>query len=262
MRFVKGKMSVLATEEHELGFNNLPGHLDGLRILQVSDVHMTGWSRRRERAVAERIASTPADLVLLTGDFVNHGRHWHRLGDWLAETLPDVPRFAVPGNWDYKTDDTLASMGKAMARARVELLVNESRWVRHGEGGLRLVGVDDVRYGGLDLARAFADVHPDEFVVVACHSPDLLLHVEREWFQFLVCGHTHGGQIRIPGYGAVYTSTKLGRRFDNGLFPVDSDRYVYISRGIGTGHIPVRICCPPELALFRLRRILNHLSKP
>lgn len=250
-------MKTLSVEEHELACAGLPGELAGLRILQVSDLHMAGWTRGRERAAARAMAGVAPDLVVLTGDYVNRRRYWGRLGEWLATALPPAPRFAVPGNWDYRADPGLEAMERALGRAGVRMLVNDSAWMPRGGGGVRVVGIDDVRSGALDLDRALRAVRPGEFVVAACHSPDILLHLDHDRFDLLLTGHTHGGQVRLPRYGAFYTSTRLGRRYDQGLYEVDRGRFAYVSRGIGTGFIPFRILCPPELALFRLRPILN-----
>ena len=74
-------------------------------------------------------------------------------------------------------------------------------------------------------------------------------------FDLLLCGHTHGGQIRLPRYGAMTTSTRLGKRYEAGLYGLGSGRHLYVSRGVGEGHVWIRILCPPELALLTLRSL-------
>jgi len=90
------------------------------------------------------------------------------------------------------------------------------------------------------------------FRLLLCHNPDVLLMRERLAFHLLVCGHTHGGQIRLPGIGAVVTSTRLGRKFDKGLFQLGPTQYVFITQGVGMGEVPLRILCPPEVALLNI----------
>jgi predicted MPP superfamily phosphohydrolase len=82
----------------------------------------------------------------------------------------------------------------------------------------------------------------------------VLLAGDRLQFNLLLSGHTHGGQIRLPGIGALVTSTRLGRKFDKGLFRLAPTQYVFITCGIGTGNVPLRLYCPPEVALLNVCR--------
>jgi predicted MPP superfamily phosphohydrolase len=236
----------------------VPRALDGLRILHFSDLHVDGRFRRTAGAWARQIADCPADLVIFTGDLVNHSRYWDDASRWLANLpLPAaVPRLAVPGNWDYRCGG-IDPFRRCMDAAGFESLINHSRTVPVGDGHLQVAGFDDLRYGRFRPQDAMESVDHDQFVLALSHTPDLILHLDKDAFDLMLCGHTHGGQIRLPKIGALITSTRIGRSYAQGLLELAPHRSLYISRGIGEGTIPWRVLCPPELALFTLRTILG-----
>lgn len=232
--------------------------MDGLRILHLSDLHVSRRFRRKQAAWARQVADCPADIVVFTGDLVNHSRYWDEAARWLADLpLPAaVPRFAVPGNWDYRCGG-IDPFRRSMDAAGFESLINESRTVSAGGGHVQVAGFDDLRCGRFRPRHAMQNLDPDRFVLALSHTPDLILHLDSDQFDLMLSGHTHGGQIRLPKVGALITSTRVGRPFAQGLLELGPHRSLYISRGIGEGTIPWRVLCPPELALFTLRTILG-----
>ncbi len=236
----------------------LPQSFDGLRLLQLSDLHFCRRFRRTQAAVAQQIEDCLVDIVVCTGDMVNHPRYWDEASRWLAD-LPipaTVPRFAVPGNWDYRCGGT-APFAQCMESAGFVPLINESRLVPVRGGELQVVGFDDLRYGRFRPREALQQLDPNQFVLALSHTPDLILHLDVDQFDLMVSGHTHGGQIRLPGLGPLTTSTRIGRAYAEGLHELSQNRFMYVSRGMGQGTIPWRLLCPPELALLTLKTILG-----
>ena len=135
----------------------------------------------------------------------------------------------------------------------VPVLINEGITLEVNGAPLHLAGVDSGWGGNPDLARALATAPTDAPAIALVHEPDLIDGPTRDPRVVLqLSGHSHGGQIRVPGVGAPVLPY-LGRRYDLGLYRV-ADTWLYTNRGIGVGGVPVRFNCPPELALLTLIR--------
>ena len=246
-------MSRLVLEEIDLGFSRLPIGFDGFRILQISDLHMVREPGDRERLIARRVSEVQPDMLVLTGDLANRPRAQASVSTWLASLRNPDLRYAVPGNWDYKWHADSRAFEETMRDAGFTALCNRSARVERRGSTIQLVGIDDVNAGCPDPAKAFRDVDRDDFVIALCHNPDILLDPAASRFDLMLSGHTHGGQIRLPLFGAVITSTRLWKRFEAGLYEVGREQFVYVSRGVGTGGLNIRVLCPPELAVLTLR---------
>ncbi len=227
--------------------------MDGLRIAHISDLHFRGHVRPIEIGLAEALHAHPADLVVFTGDAVNHSKYWPEVLAWWKGVRAPGPRYAVPGNWDYVRGGSREVFTRSLAAMGFETVCNASAVYERGGAAIQIVGVDDVTFGEPDLDRAFAGVREDRFTLMLSHSPDILQGWERPRFDLLLCGHTHGGQIRLPRLGPLFTHTRMGKSFVEGLRELPGGRSVYISRGIGAGRFNVRINCPPELPILTLR---------
>lgn len=227
--------------------------LDGLRLVQFSDLHLRHRETALERKALAVLADSAPDVLLFTGDAVNRAHLWDRARTWLEQLPPVACRFAVPGNWDYHRDGSgRARFDEVFTEAGFQVLINRSGIYTGAGAPLHVAGVDDVRRGQPDPVQAVHDVSADAWKILLSHNPDILLDPGLRC-DLLLCGHTHGGQFRPPGIGPVYTSTRTGRAFAAGWREHKSAGRVYINRGIGTGDIPWRWRCPPEITLFILR---------
>jgi hypothetical protein len=227
-----------------------------LRIGVISDLHAC-WPlvtvRRIERIVARLLAARP-DLVLLPGDFVStHTRFVRRIAvEQVAAALgrlaAAVPTLAVLGNHDwYYGGERVAG---ALERVGVPVLRNAATRVEVAGGGLWIAGLDDAWTGHDDLAAALRGVDASAPSILLSHVPDPFRDLPPE-VALTVAGHTHGGQVRVPGYGPLRTGTRLPRRLAHGLNQ-EGGRHLYVSGGVGTSALPVRFACPPEIALLTL----------
>jgi len=133
----------------------------------------------------------------------------------------------------------------------VDLLINEARPLGDRQSRIWIIGVDDAYSRNDSLDTALVRVPEREFKLVITHSPDLVDHPAIGEVSLVLAGHTHGGQVRIPGIGAIYTSARRPRERASGLIEIGST-LLYISRGAGEG-IPLRVNCPRELTLLTLR---------
>lgn len=236
----------LEWRRHEVHLPRLPPALDGLRVVQVSDVHASpvtplSWVR----AAVDRINADPPDLFVITGDLVTeHPEFAEGVAQELGRVRSRLGSFAILGNHDWWQCGP--ALSRALESAGIHHLQNASVVIQ----GLRLVGVDDHSTGHCDLDRAFAGVGPSEPSLLLMHSPDLIVPAAPSGIGLALAGHTHGGQVRLPWYGALIVPSEHG--FQQGFYEYGGAR-LYVNRGLGTLDLRVRTFCRPEVAEFVLR---------
>lgn len=238
----------LRLERVAVSIPNLPPQLEGLRIGAMSDLHLGPLVPvERVRRAAELLVGQRPDLVLVAGDFtaVEDPELAQRLIDEALE--PVAGAFGVLGNWD----SPLCTLPRHAARQQaVRILVNEGV---SPVPGLWLAGLDSGLLGRPDLDRALAGAPPGTVRIVLVHEPDLADRVRPEHQVALqISGHTHGGQVRLPFVGPLFTPG-LGQKYVAGLYQAPACQ-VYTTRGVGVSHLPIRLFCPPEVALITLCR--------
>ncbi|CAH0118715.1 MULTISPECIES: metallophosphoesterase [unclassified Paenibacillus] len=242
-------------EELTVELERLPASWDGTVILFVSDLH------RRivpETLVADIRSRYPVELVLIGGDMTERGVPLERTRANMERLRSLGPAYAVHGNHDYKTD--YRRLDAVVQECGVKVLDNESvRFEKEG-AELRLVGVDDPHTGRDQLRLAFSETEPSSAcTLLLAHDPAIMLRLGDEQADLVLAGHTHGGQICVPGLGPLFTDA-VYRRYSAGLY--ESDRMVngskyktklFVSRGFGTSRLPIRFQCPAEINLITLR---------
>lgn len=232
---------------------DLPPSLDGLRILQLSDIHHGPWMGREQVSrVLQQAAAIPCDLIALTGDYV-HGEEGPRLLEWVIPALSRLRAplgiHAVLGNHDHYAGGV---------RAR-ELLVDagisrvHSRFaIERDDGRLWIAGTGDLWEDYVAIDRLLAGVPDTEPRIVLAHNPDTADSNFTSRVDLMLSGHTHGGQVRLPIAGALALPIR-NRRYASGLVATERTQ-LFVSRGIGWTTLPVRFNCPPEIAVLTLTR--------
>jgi len=237
----------------------MPPAFDGYRILHISDIH--GGSPLYRASVRERLAAAEGmtvDLVVFTGDLASQTDAVEDAASALGELKARDGIVAVLGNHDYWMGEEKVS--EALAAVGVRVLRNAHMVVESGGERLYLVGVEDCCYVGRDdLPGALRGVPEGAPVVIATHSPDIVFKPLAARASVILSGHTHGGQVVFPWIGPLYVPTKLGRRRMSGLLSVGGT-VLYVNRGLGEISPPMRLNCPPEIALLTLRS--RPSSKP
>ena len=239
---------------------NLPPAFDGFRIVQFSDIHLEEYSEEFFlRDVIAKVNALHADLVLVTGDFISRGplpvdvplAASARCAALLS-TLTCPQRFGVLGNHD-------AAVGPHVIRAHLEasglpILVNQHVRIERGNQHIVLGGIDDFSEGIPNLSLAVPE-KPEGPVILMAHEPDyaikVLTHPRGPLVDLMLSGHTHGGQVRIPGLRPLFLPP-LGRRYTEGAYLL-RDLQLYVNRGIGTVGVPFRLNCAPEITEITLR---------
>lgn len=244
---------------------SLPVAFDGLRIAQLSDIHMDEYTEPFFlRHAIEEINRLQPDLVLLTGDFVSNGPRWKKFAVGAAWQCANILReltcrelYAILGNHDVIVSARWVS--RALTANGITVLTNANRAIERGGSRIWLAGLDDPVEGHPDPEKAIPPSIrnvPNEPVVLMCHAPDyadyLLAHPAGQAVDLMVSGHTHGGQICLPLVGALDLPS-LGQKYVQGWFRLGTMQ-LYVNRGIGTVGVPFRLNCPPEITLMTLRR--------
>jgi predicted MPP superfamily phosphohydrolase len=238
---------------HDVPVPGLSPALDGLRIAQVSDVHLPG-NQLAARAALQHIHRERPHIVVLNGDITESAQALDAMGEFVASARGTIGTVAVLGNWEYRAG-VVGERARAVYRsAAVDLLINQTRLLEVRGSALALVGIDDTLSGQPDLAAARDSLPDDVLEIWVVHEPNFADQVpaaRKGNASLLLAGHTHGGQIRIPFLPPV---KPVGAgRFLEGWYR-DTTVPLYVSRGVGTTGIPARFRCPAELPIFTLRK--------
>ncbi len=233
---------------NEVVIPSLPAAAEGLRVLHLTDLHLD-MAEDTVEALIRGLQGLEVDLAVLTGDFrARTYGPFDRVAEAFERLRPHLPEacYAVLGNHDC------LALGLAIEAAGVELLLNEA--VEAPVGGLYIAGIDDPHYYRLhNIERALSAIPADAAIVLLSHSPEVYRQVAHTPADLMLCGHTHGGQVCLPGGLAMTYDCPCPRRYCQGAWR-HADLQGYTSRGCGTSVLDIRFFCPPEITVHRLTR--------
>ncbi|MEJ2685610.1 MAG: metallophosphoesterase [Gammaproteobacteria bacterium] len=241
----------IGLRRNDFSLPRLPRAFDGFTLLHISDLHLD-MSPDMPDALMRAVDGLDYDICVMTGDF-----RARTFGPYAAavEGLARVtealsgPLYGVLGNHDT------IRMVPAMERLGMRLLMNESVVLDRDGSRIHLVGIDDPHYYRADnLEKALADVPHDRVSVLLAHSPEIYRHAAHAGIDAMLCGHTHGGQICLPGGRPVMCNARCPRSLCTGPWRYH-DLRGYTSAGSGVSVVDVRLNCPPEIALHTLRAV-------
>ncbi|HLJ95143.1 MAG TPA: phosphodiesterase YaeI [Gemmataceae bacterium] len=251
----------LEVNRFEVPIQNLPPPFAGFRIVQLSDFHCSRQVTPAYLSEAVHLAQaeTP-DLVVLTGDFVHRGyKYVNAMAKPLGRLSAPHGVFAVLGNHDFSVRNALGfrryrhlhrAVTHALSTHGIRVLQNESVRLGHHGASLHLVGVDDLWSRVCDLDSAFADLPPSVPCVVLAHNPRTVEILGDRRCDLMLSGHTHGGQVHVPGLGRP-TLSRRARRFAAGMYR-HGHTQVYVNKGVGFG-FRFRFGVRPEVAVLTLQ---------
>jgi predicted MPP superfamily phosphohydrolase len=247
----------LDIHEVEVPVRQLPSRLNGLTIAQITDTHLSTIGPLEEQVIAAIRARAPA-VVVLTGDILNARHTVHTARAVLTEfcralAAPHRQLFAIRGNHDVWTRIPVAQLSRWYREAGVELLINAHRLLADG---LTIVGTEDSVTRHYNLRTAVQNLPVSPVRIHLSHAPEVFDWPGPPSLSFTLCiaGHTHGGQIRLP-FLPPYIPVGARPRFVAGWYARTQMGPAYVSRGIGTTTLPMRLNCPPELPIFRLTKV-------
>jgi predicted MPP superfamily phosphohydrolase len=241
--------------ERKIRIKNLPEEFKGFTIGLMSDVHSSVFMTKDE--MDDYVAALNAlktDLVVVPGDFVNsQTEEVYPFAEAFANLRAPYGVYGCLGNHDYYADVDVVA--KVVDDCGVKLLRNDAVKIQKGNSFFNLVGVDDIRHQidpNTYIESALSSVHNEQPKILLCHRPYFLETIDKYDIALTLAGHTHGGQIVLAHVGDIYlTPAALVSKYICGLYHVNNSQ-MYVTRGIGTVGVPLRINCPPEITKITL----------
>ena len=240
----------IVVKHNDVVFKDLPPLFDGFTILHITDLHADMNVVAMQRLI-ELVGELRYDLCVLTGDYRGETfGPFEAAMDGVGRVRGHLrePIYAVLGNHDtIQMVPGLEAMG-------IRILLNESEVIARGDQRIHLAGVDDAHFYRMDnIEKASMQIPDGEFSILLSHTPEIYRQAAHANFDLMLSGHTHGGQICLPGSIPITLGAALPRRLGAGPWRYHS-MIGYTSVGAGSSVVPVRLNCPPEITLHRLRR--------
>jgi predicted MPP superfamily phosphohydrolase len=239
----------IRTQHNDIHLESLPQAFDGYTILHLSDLHLDSSKEYADRLM-DCVRGLRYDICVMTGDFrfLTHGPYaptieaLTRLRPLLGDSV-----YAVLGNHDT------IRMVPGMEAMGIRVLMNESVRIDREGAALTIVGIDDAHYYGThNLQKAAADVTVGACSILLSHTPEPYRHAAHDDYSVMLCGHTHGGQICLPGGVPIITDSDAPRAMARGAWRYHA-MLGYTSVGCGVSIVDVRLNCPPEITLHHLK---------
>lgn len=243
----------------DVKIDRLPPAFDQFRIAIVSDLHFGPYTGEREIGAAVRAANQlKPDMVALLGDFVTEpltgdrrlgAKHAGPCAKTLSGLRSALGSFAVLGNHDYRTNPEFVA--EALESNHIKLLRNANHAIERDGARIWLLGLNDAVEANPELNRALQGVPANEPKVLLVHEPDYADHASQYGIDVQLSGHSHGGQIRLPGIHPLWLP-EMANKYYRGYYRVHQLQ-LYTNRGIGTVGVPFRFLAAPEVTLMTLR---------
>jgi len=228
---------------------NLPSAFDGFRLLHLSDLHLDCVDGFTDRLVG-LIERTPHDLAVITGDFADHP------GGYFHDCLPDIARIATalgPGALAILGNHDIVEITPHLEAAGLRVLLNENTSIERSGEKLWFAGIDDPHfYRTHDFEAARRGIPQGACSILLSHSPETFDTARHYGFNFMLSGHTHGGQICLPGGIAIVRNGRCPSAQFTGAWS-HHGLHGYTSRGTGSCGVAARFNCPPEIIVHVLR---------
>lgn len=249
--FIEPSTLKISTKTYTIGQNKTQA-----RFIHLSDIHLEELSIRELR-IKRLIKENPPDFILFTGDFLNLSNNQNPVSikqiiEYFNLLASYAPIFYVSGSPAVDVDETIKLIESQLLAKRI----NNSHFVLNIKSfDINLIGLTCTHQPHKDSLILANLVNEDMMNILLYHSPDLIYEINKEnKINLMLSGHTHGGQVRLPLFGALFTGSLYGRKLQSGLYKIH-DTLLYISRGIGLeglGAPRVRFLCPPEIVEWKI----------
>ncbi len=244
----------------EIQLRRLPRSFDGFTVAHLSDFHYDHhFSAVPIGKAVALVNGLRPDLIVLTGDFItvpvlDRQRFVRKSAETVipcAALLSQLqaPKYAILGNHDAMANPPL--IAHSLQEHGIPVLRNANVPIEHGNARIWLAGIDDLLRGMPRMDLTMKGIPPEEMTMLLAHEPDFADHSAHYPIDLQLSGHSHGGQIWVPGIGAPWLPP-MSRKYPRGLYRV-RDLTLYTNMGIGTIRAPIRLNCPPEVTLITLR---------
>lgn len=237
----------------------IPNGFQGLTILQFSDTHLGFQFQLKDlQKLVDTINSHNADIVIFTGDLIDdptHYPHSEEIIAILSQIKAPIGKYSIYGNHDHGGYGS-ELYKSIMDQSNFTMLQNANDFITlHSGEKMAIAGIDDAMLGEPNIKAAVAAIPDDMFTILLSHAPDLAKEAQDYPIQFQISGHSHGGQVQIPFFGALVTPP-YAEEYIEGLYELESLE-LYVNRGIGTTRLPYRFLSRPELTIYTLQPTQN-----
>lgn len=248
---------LLTIQSESIVSTKIPASFDGFKIVQFSDTHIGfQYTLTQFHDLITKINALNPDIIVFTGDLVDEPNKY----DWspkLTQLLHDLKayygKYWIYGNHDHGGYGT-EIVRDVMEKANFNLLQNSHQVIEKDVDRIILAGIDDVILGSPNLTEALQHTNPELFTILLSHEPDFADIAKKHPVDVQLSGHSHGGQVRLPLLGHLYTPI-YAEKYVEGNYTFDSSDFkLFVSRGIGTTRLPYRFFCKPEITVFTLNK--------
>lgn len=255
---------ILDVEEVPIKIEKWDSNLDNLKIAVVGDIHagkpfFEDW---RVKKIVDKINSLSPDIVLLVGDYVNGG--WYqssmnleKLASLLSKIKAPLGVYAILGNHDYLYG--AGQIRKMINSTNIKLLENSNAKVDTPKGSFYISGIADPLSADYSYSQALKGIGKNSPVIFLSHTPDVFREIPSE-ASIAFSGHTHGGQVKLPFIGALFSNTFAKDKLIEGEYR-NGPKTIFVTRGLGTSRLPVRFLCTPVISLITLSKTVNNSAK-
>lgn len=250
--------NMLQINKQTIDSKKIPPSFQYFKIVQFSDTHVGfHYSLEQLSDLVETINKQNPDMIVFTGDLIDEPQTYKN-HDQLIQILKQLKapygKYWVYGNHDHGGYGTNI-IHDLMEAADFQLLLNEHQVIEKGKDKIIVAGIDDAILGVPDVKNAMQDTQADDFIMLLAHEPDMADVAIDYPIDIQLSGHSHGGQVRLPFLGHLYTPS-YAQNYIHGKYTfLPSDFILHVNRGIGTTRLPVRFFCKPELHVYSL---VNH----
>jgi len=221
-----------------------------VRLVQISDLHLKKFGGF-EKQVAQRVNELKPELLVMTGDFIEDNDKFGELEEFLKLLPQACPKLAVLGNWDHWSGVKVKEFDRAFTELGIELLDNSREKLGSEYQHMCIIGVDDPTNGWDKLDKAAEHLSDRQFNLFLAHSPNIITRIRDLPIDLMLCGHTHGGQVRLPGVKPFWLPRKC-EGYVAGFYEKNG-KTMYVNRGLGNSVVPVRFRCLPEITVFTIK---------
>lgn len=247
-----GERSLLIANNQMLNFNGT----QNLKIVQFTDTHIGKYfSVEQLTKAVDKINAQQPDIVIFCGDLFDNARentNTTQVSAVLEKINAPLGKYAIYGNRDYG-GSAVKIYSRLMTEAGFTVLANESSQISINNKTISIFGADDYIFGNNNVKALMSNIDKGNFNILLSHEPDALLRYADYPINLALSGHSHGGQVRIPFYGALI-ETNFCDYFSKGLYTMDNlyNTKVFVSSGLGNTKVPFRLGNIPEIVVFNL----------
>lgn len=233
--------------------SDVPQSFVGKKIVFLSDIHHDRFfTRSRVADVVQKVNDLEPDIIILGGDYVfGDKKYIEPVFEELAKLKAKMGVYGVTGNHDdwEDRDLTVASMKKA----GITVLDDKTQWLQIGDQKIKLAGIGWYLTYKPNIAPLIRDAKTDDFVLLACHTPDFAEDLETDKIDLMLSGHTHGGEVTLFGLWAPYVPSDYGQKYRTGLVETGKTT-VLVSNGVGNSFLPIRFFARPQINIVILEK--------